>query len=160
MASGEDVKNVEINFRFMPVERSAGIIFFRNTPRGRVYLVIRSSNHIPERGEFWDFPKGRLEKGETGIQAAEREAVEEVDIKKYELQPDFKETVKYFTRRSGRMKFVAMFLAEAKGAKVKLSWEHDAYEWLSYEKAYKRISLKPMKEALKKANDHLQTKSS
>jgi 8-oxo-dGTP pyrophosphatase MutT (NUDIX family) len=85
---------------------------------------------------------------------------EEVGIKKYELQPDFKETVKYFTRRSGRMKFVAMFLAETKNARVKLSWEHDKYKWLSFEEAKKRISLKPMKEALEKANDYLQTKSS
>lgn len=140
------------------VERSAGIIFFRNTPKGRKYLVIRSSNHIPERGEFWDFSKGRLEKGETGLQAAERESHEEVGIKNYQLFPDFKETVKYFTKRSGRMKFVAMFLAEAKNAKIKLSWEHDKYEWLPLEEAKKRISLKPMREALGKAEEFLQEK--
>ena len=119
-------------------------------------MVIRSSNHIPERGEFWDFPKGRLEKGETGLEAAEREAREEVGIKNYHLSPDFKETVKYFTRRSGQMKFVAMFLAEAKSDKVKLSWEHDKHEWLSCEDALGRISLKPMKEALKNAEMFLE----
>lgn len=142
----------------MPVERSAGIIFFRNTPKGRAYLVIRSSNHIPERGEFWDFPKGRLEAGESGLQAAERESHEEVGIKNYQLLSDFKETVKYFTKRSGRMKFVAMFLAEAKNAKVKLSWEHDKYEWLSFEEARTRISVDTMKSALGKAEEFLQEK--
>lgn len=139
----------------MPIERSAGIIFFRNTLKGRMYLVIRSSNHIPERGEFWDFSKGRLEKGEAGRQAAERESLEEVGIKNYRLLPDFKETVKYFIKRSGRMKFVAMFLAEAKSAKVKLSWEHDKHEWLSYKEAYEKISLKPMRWALEKAEKFL-----
>lgn len=141
----------------MPVERSAGIILFRNTSRGRRYLVIRSSNHIPERGEFWDFPKGRLEKGETGLQAAEREAREEVGIEKFEIVLGFKETVRYFTWRDGRRvpKFVAMFLARIEKEKVILSWEHDKFEWLSYVEALDRISLKPMKAVLEKAEKFL-----
>ena len=144
---------------FMPVERSAGIIFFLKTPQGRKYLIIRSSGLKKKRKEFWDFPKGKLEKGETGLQAATREAQEETGIDDFEIDPNFKETVRYFTWREGQRmpKFVAMFLVEAKTDKVKLSWEHDAYEWLPYEEAYKKLST--MKKALKKAYDHLQAKN-
>jgi bis(5'-nucleosidyl)-tetraphosphatase len=141
----------------MPVERSAGMIIFRNTPEGRRYLIIRASqSHIP-KPDFWDFPKGILEKGETGLDAAEREAKEEVGIEDFELIPHFKETVNYFTRREGKPvpKFVAMFLAEVKNDKVNLSWEHDKYEWLRYEEAYKRISLPQMKKVLEKAEKFL-----
>ncbi len=144
----------------MPVERSAGIIIFRNTSEGRKYLVIRSSYHGKDgKHNFWDFPKGLLEKGEEGIGAAKREAVEEAGIKDFELVPEFKETVRYFTRRSPEpkavMKFVAMFLAETKVDQVKLSWEHDAYEWLAYEAAHERITVLQMKSALDSAENFL-----
>lgn len=147
----------------MPVERSAGIIIFRDNVSGRKYLVIRSSRATskisPRKSvkEFWDFPKGRLDKGETGLDAARREAKEETGIQDFEIIPDFKETVKYFTRREGKatLKFVAMFLAKAKSDEVKLSWEHDKYEWLPYKKAYSRISLPQMKKILEKADEFL-----
>lgn len=107
--------------------------------------------------EFLDFPKGLLEAGETGLDAAKREVREEAGIKEYEVIPEFKETVRYFTRRDGKPipKFVALFLAETKTEKVTLSWEHDKYEWLGYNEASERISLKEMKKALAKAEEFL-----
>ena len=147
----------------MPVERGAGIIIFRNIPDGRRYLILRASRDestiAPGKKvkEFWDFPKGRLEPGESGIEAARREAFEEAGIKDYELIPEFKETIKYFTRREGKFipKFVALFLAESKIDRVKLSWEHDKYEWLPYNEALERVTLKEMKKALENAENFL-----
>jgi len=141
----------------MPVERSAGIIFFRNTPEGRKYLVLRSSRKDQNRPEFWDFTKGILYKGEHGIDAARREAQEEVGANEFTVIEEFKTTVNYFTRHTGKPvpKFVAMFLAELKNSNIKLSWEHDKYEWLSYEEAHKRLSVPQMKEALEAAEKFL-----
>ena len=139
----------------MPAERSAGIIIFRNTPKGRAYLIVHASGtgEGTSRSDFWDFPKGLLEPGEKGIDAAIREAKEEIGMEDFSLAENFKETVRYFIRREGKtmLKFVVMFLAEAKNAKVKLSWEHDKYEWLFFEEAYKRISRQQMKKVLDKA---------
>lgn len=145
----------------MPVERSAGIIFFRNTTKGGKYLVIRSSYHGKDgKHDFWDFPKGLLEKDEDGLAAAKREAREEAGIKDFRIIPEFKETVRYFIRRDrdqkGVLKFVAMFLAEAKDDRVELSWEHDTYEWLPYEDARARLSRKEMQEALRQAEEFLE----
>jgi len=144
------------------VERSAGIIFFRRTAGGRKYLVLRSSYHGKDgKINFWDFPKGLLDKGERGIDAAKREALEEAGISKFKLIDGFKETVRYFVRRDwdktkkATLKFVAMFLAEANAGRVKLSWEHDRYEWLSYPEARKRITKPQMKKALDKAEEFL-----
>lgn len=142
----------------MPVERSAGIIFFRNTPEGRKYLIVRSTRNVPGRAEFWDIPKGGLEKGERGIDAALRESKEEAGVKKFLLVPDFKETMRYFTRRDGKPvpKFVAVFLAEARETKVKLSWEHDEFAWATFEEAMKKLTT--MKKALKAADEFLSKK--
>lgn len=143
----------------MATERSAGIIIFQNTPQGRKYLVLRSSRTGAEtsRPDFWDFPKGLLEKGEKGIDAAIREGKEEVGIEDFSFIEGFKETVHYFTRRDGKPvpKFVAMFLAEVKDDKVKLSWEHDKYEWLIFRGARERISRTEMKKALESVEEFL-----
>ena len=147
----------------MPVERSAGIIIYRDTPEGRRYLLLRSardeSTLAPGKNvrDFWDFAKGQLEKGETGLAAARREAEEEVGFQDIETNPEFKHTVQYFTFRTGKSipKFVAMFLGRVASDAVTLSWEHDTYEWLSYEEARERVTISKMKEALDAAEKFL-----
>lgn len=139
----------------MPVERSAGIIFFRSTPQGRKYLIVRSSAeyHKKERREFWDIPKGQLERGEKGIDAALREGREEAGIKNFTIVPEFKYTARYFTRRDGKSvpKFVAVFLAEAHDDKIKLSWEHDKFLWAIFDEAMAKLTtMKPALEAAEK----------
>lgn len=78
-------------------------------------------------------------------------------IKFFKIISDFKETVKYFTKRGGKtaLKFTAMFLAESLTNEVKLSLEHDKYEWLEFEKAYEKISRKEMKNVLLKIRTFL-----
>lgn len=150
----------------MLIEKSAGIIFFRAEPKNhqRLYLIIRSSrigffgdDNFKNKKEFWDFPKGLLEGKEKGIDAATREAYEETGIHDFKITEGFKETVKYFTKRDGKtaLKFVAMFLAEVKSSEVKLSWEHDKYEWLPFQEAYDKISRVEMKKALENAENFL-----
>ncbi len=122
-------------------------------------MILRSSKHIPERGDYWDIPKGELEVKEKGIDAAKREAKEEVGIENFSLVDGFKFTAQYFSRREGKSipKYVAIFLAEAGSRKVKLSWEHDKYEWASLEEALKKTTT--MREAIKKADEFLQKSS-
>ena len=148
----------------MPVERAAGVVLFRDTPEGRVYLVIRSSRlastiepHKTVR-EFWDLPKGCLEKGEQGIDAARRETEEEVGICDWTLVDGFKMTTRYFTRRDGKAipKFVVFFLGEAHSDTVRLSWEHDQYLWLPHKEARALLTLKQMQEVLDAVEQFLQ----
>lgn len=139
----------------MPVLRSAGIILFRNTKEGRKYLILRASRKN-DRPEFWDIPKGELDKGESGIEGATREVKEETGIENFSLIQNFKYTAQYFTRRDGKsiMKFVAVFLARTFEDKIMLSGEHDAFEWATLDKAIKRLTT--MREAMKKADEFLQ----
>lgn len=145
------------------MERSAGIIIFRESPASsREYLIIRSSRQDLSRPEFWDFAKGLLKPGEKGLEAARREAKEEVGLEKFEIREEFKETVRYFTRRDGKPipKFVAMFLAKVElgDDEIVLSWEHDQYLWLPYQEAHDRLSLPQMKKALEAAETFLAQK--
>ena len=145
----------------MPVVRSAGIIIFRKTSQGKRYLIVRSARDIKKRGEFWDIPKGELEKGEKkGMETAVREVKEETGLDNFTLIPDFKYTARYFTRRGGKpiLKFVAVFLAKAHKEEVKLSWEHDAFEWAPLGEATKKLTT--MREAVKKADEFLQRQGS
>ncbi|MEK7541986.1 MAG: NUDIX domain-containing protein [Patescibacteria group bacterium] len=150
----------------MPVLRSAGFVVFRNTPRGRRYLVLRASRSesTVSKGkvvkEFWDFPKGTLEKGETGMDAARRECREETGVGDLRVMDGFKHTARYFTWIGGRraLKFVALFLGETKGSKIVLSWEHDRHAWLPYGEAQERITLPQMKEVLREAEQFLRTR--
>lgn len=55
-------------------ELSAGIIFL-NEDKTKIFMG-RATNVFPEK---WDIPKGHVEKGETPIEAAVRECLEETD---------------------------------------------------------------------------------
>jgi 8-oxo-dGTP diphosphatase len=55
------------------VIRAAGGVVWWNSPRGREIAVIRRTRH----GEEWTLPKGKLQSGESWLQAALREVTEE-----------------------------------------------------------------------------------
>lgn len=147
----------------MPVERSAGAVVFRNTKKGIEFLLIQSPDSKDTKtGKIkpghWDFPKGHLEKGETGEDAARREITEETGISEITITPGFKETIRYFVKigNEKRMKFVVFFLAETKQKQVTISFEHQDYRWLSFEEAYKKLTYANNKKIIKNANELLQ----
>jgi len=142
----------------MPVEKSAGAVIFRRENNKIYYLLLHypGASHRAE-GDYWDFPKGHIEKGEKIEDTVKREVFEETGLKEIKILPGFKETIKYFFKFEGKnvLKFVTFFLAETKEKKVQISFEHIGYEWLPFEKAIERLTFKNAKEILKKANEFL-----
>lgn len=141
----------------MPVERSAGAVIFRETKKGRAYLLLRHHDKKNTRGKVvrhghWDFPKGHLEKGETGEDAARREVKEETGIAVTRFTPGFKKTIRYFVKigDARRLKFVVFFLARTKGSRVAISQEHKDFAWLGYREAYEQLTYVDVKSVLKK----------
>ena len=119
----------------MRFEKSAGVIVFRKTDSGREYLLLQNSSKF-----FWDFPKGNMDKGETEEEAAARELREEASLTKVKFVPGFKETAEYFYTFGGEKihKVLVMFLGEETNQEeVKISWEHSASKWASFEEARK-----------------------
>lgn len=147
----------------MPIEKSAGAIVFYQWPDSKIeYLLLRHSD------KYWNFPKGHIEAGETEEKAARREVKEETGLD-VEIMPGFKVWEKYFFRSSkekgkvedeGKIifKLVIFYLAQAKNKNVKISFEHQGYEWLNLEKALARVKkYKTSGKILRKADGFLKS---
>lgn len=141
----------------MPTEQSAGILVFHGRGKNRKYLLLHyASGH-------WSFPKGHVEAGEDEREAALREMDEETGISESEISfvEGFGEKIEYFFKKNGETihKRVLFFLAKASGKtlpEVKLSFEHAAFEWLSFREAMQKVTFNSDKGALQKAQDFLE----
>lgn len=107
---------------------AAGVFLRRPTPEGWRWLLLRSSGH----GD-WGFPKGHLESGETVLEGARRECLEETGI--VLLAIDGLPIVLRYRLEDGRSKRVRYFPAVTIQAEVTLSREHRAYRWVDLEQA-------------------------
>lgn len=141
----------------MPREKSVGAIVFFVEGKRRLFLLLRyGAGH-------WDFPKGHVEGNETPRQAMLRELFEEAGIKASEARvvPRFKERISYFYKSHGRTVFkeVEFFLVEALSKGVRLSFEHEAFKWLSFEEAVERATFGTAKKLLRKAEDFLKQRT-
>ena len=145
----------------MPIERSAGAIIFRREGPKILYLLLHypAASHRTKK-DYWDFPKGHVEKGEKLEEAAKREIEEETGLTEINFIEGFKETIKYFFNWKGKkvLKFVTFYLVEAKEKKIKISQEHIGFKWLTFEKVIETLTFKNAKEVLEKANYFLGTK--
>ncbi|MGB9598810.1 MAG: bis(5'-nucleosyl)-tetraphosphatase, partial [Minisyncoccales bacterium] len=122
------------------------------------YLLLHypGTSHRAKK-DYWDFPKGHLEKGEKLEETAKREIEEETGLKDIKFIEGFKETIKYFFKWEGKnvLKFVTFFLVKTKTKNVQVSTEHLGYAWLHFEEAMEKLTFKNAKEILKKANEFL-----
>jgi bis(5'-nucleosidyl)-tetraphosphatase len=116
---------------------SAGVAVLRDTPAGRLFLLLRAYS-------YWDFPKGAVETGETPLQAAIREVREEAGILDLEFHwgEIYRETEPY-----NRGKVARYYLASTRQEKVTLAanpetgiHEHMEYRWVSYVQAFKLVT--------------------
>lgn len=131
-------------------ETSAGaVIFYEDMHDSRMFLVL----HYP--AGHWDFPKGALERGETEVQAAKREIFEETGLKIDEFYPDFRRKIDYQYRRQDGLshKSVIFFLARSDTQKVRISFEHSGFDWLSFDQAMHRLTFENARGILKEANE-------
>jgi bis(5'-nucleosidyl)-tetraphosphatase len=134
-------------------ETSAGALVFRDDPirSARLFLVL----HYP--AGHWDFPKGAVEKGETEEQAAKREIFEETGIRVDGFLPNFRKEIEYYYRRQSNLshKRVIFFLAQTSESKVRISFEHSGYDWLTYDQLQRRLTFENAKNVLREANAFL-----
>jgi len=141
----------------VPIEKSAGAVIFRKEKNKIFYLLLHYPSSAKAPRDYWDFPKGHIEKGEKELDTVRREVEEETGLKDIEFVDGFKEWIKYFFKFEGKniLKFVTFYLVETKTKNVKVSSEHLGFEWLPYEDALEKLTFKNAKEILKKANQFL-----
>ncbi len=137
-------------------EQSAGFILFRQTPAGRVYLLL-------DYGKHWDYPKGHLEKNETQWQAAVRELAEETGITDVQRVADFCRRMEYrfVSSRKGTVhKRVTYFIGRTQAKDVTVSEEHVGFAWLEFDQAIARLTFDSAREILRHAHQRLEEMTS
>ncbi len=120
--------------------RVVGIFLIDN--QSRILLPIRSLSCEIFPG-CYDFSiAGHVLSGESYQDAAEREAEEELGIKKNTLDlKEFLYTV--YPNKHGLSSFSKYYYAFYKGEKLSIDEEYTSYEWLPYKKIKKMVSVKP-----------------
>lgn len=145
----------------MRKEQSAGAIIVRSEKRILKYLLLQSLSNSKKGKEFWYFPKGHIEEGETEEEAARREIFEETGIQDAAFLKGFREVSRYYFQAEGEkvLKTVFFFLAVTKAKEIRISSEHTGYLWLSFDQALKQLRFVNARALLKKAHDFLLLKN-
>lgn len=132
----------------MKQQHSAGIIVYKKEDDTILYLLLRySAGH-------WDFPKGKIESGETKEEAALRELKEETNLRA-QIDDNFEETIGYIFWYDKQLtqKTVYFFTGQATSNDIQLSDEHTDFAWLPYKEALERLTYDNAKGLLKKINN-------
>ena len=91
------------------------------------YLIVRRSPKEDTMVGIWEFPGGKVEKGEAVYQTAKTEVLEETGLKvKINL---------HLGQHITDDKVMTAFLATSDTPNVTLSHEHDAYKWVTLDEA-------------------------
>lgn len=116
---------------------SAGAVIVRPTDTGPRLLLLRAYN-------YWDFPKGEVEAGESPLNAAHREVAEETGIVqlKHPWGELYRETLPY-----GKGRVARYYLGITNQASITLPTnpelgrpEHQEYRWATPEEAHELLS--------------------
>ncbi len=144
----------------MPVERSAGAVVFQREKKKIEYLLLHYPSSAKAAKDYWDFPKGHIEKKEKELDTVKREVEEETGLKNLTIIEGFKELVRYFFKFKGKtiFKIVIFYLAQTKKETVKISTEHIGFKWLPFQESLEQLTFKNAKEILKKADGFLTKK--
>ncbi len=94
--------------------------------QGKILVLYRSETH-PHLAHDIDLPGGEIEVDETPEIGLKREIMEETDL---DITPTTEEMVSSWRSFFGAMHILYEVEAPA-DASVKISWEHEAYVWMS-----------------------------
>lgn len=135
-------------------EKSVGIIVYREHPQeGMQYLVLY------HRGNYWNFPKGRIEDNESELETGLRELREETGIKDVKIIDGWRQETHFFfkEKRDQSMVFIKkdfiLYLGSVSlDAAVLVSPEHNGYAWFDFKTALKHMRFKNLKIILGEAH--------
>jgi 8-oxo-dGTP pyrophosphatase MutT (NUDIX family) len=134
-------------------EKSAGVIVFRFNPRdGLQYLILY------HRGNYWNFPKGHVEPGETEQEAAIRELHEEAGIDDIKLVEGWRQQTYFFFKDGEKLikKDFILYLAKLNyGIEPKISHEHNGFAWMDFKTSNKYLKFKNLKLILQEADSYV-----
>lgn len=131
-------------------EKSIGAVVFKDK---EMLLLKYGMGH-------WGLVKGNIEKGESDEETIFRELEEETGITNAKLVKGFEEKIEYYyTLKDKKIhKKVIYYLIKSNTKDVKLSYEHDAFEWLTFQEAIEKVRFKNLRNVIQKALDFLENR--
>lgn len=135
----------------MQTETSCGAVVWRKKGDKFEFLVLRRSDN-----KIWEMPKGHLNADESEEDAAKRELEEELGFVDVVFESGFREIFEYKSSRGVNRKFI-LFLAPCQ--KIKLSKEHDKFEWISTDELSKYFEYDDIMRIYKSAEEFLKNKN-
>lgn len=133
------------------------IVTYKREGKKIKYLLLKRKLHW----NGWEFPKGGIDFLETKKHCAKRELKEETGLKIKKIK-NFHFSGKYLYKKplADRKNVIgqkfSLFSAEVYPNEVKLDeHEHEGFEWLTYDKAIKRLTWENQKESLKIVDEFL-----
>ena len=135
----------------MKNEKSCGAVVFTRDGGRIKYVIVETKNGC------FGFPKGHVEKGESEIETAVREILEETGLC-VDLKDGFREESFYTFTWGGEeiSKHVVYFLAEFSRQSVKVQEsELNSVRLMSYDDAIKTLQFADIKSILTKANEFI-----
>ncbi len=107
----------------------------------------------------WSTVTGGVENQETTIETAKREIMEETGVNCSDIY-DLKHSYRFSPQHDPRHFTCHCYFAEFENNKIELNNEHDAYQWLDFQRAIELIPFEDQKENLRKTQDlyHLLTR--
>ncbi len=129
-------------------QQSAGAVIFRRDNGRTLYLLLHYLTG------YWDFVKGKVEPGEELRQTVIRETAEETGITDLEFIDGMSETITYDFVHNGELihKTVVFYLARTDTSVVRISPEHKAHTWESYDVAMEMLTYENARSVLSAAD--------
>ncbi len=133
-------------------QHSAGFIIFRECAGRREYLVMRDR-------DYWSFPKGHLEAGESELDAAHREVREEVGLTGAWPVPGFRRELRYRLGETGVEKRAVYFAARCPDDPVLEPAEVSDLQWLDLGAALPLLGFEATRQLLRDADAFLEARA-
>ena len=130
---------------------AGGVVFKKENDRVFVLMINPKGRNYGPAEDYWSFPKGHIEKGETPEQAATREIKEETGIISYAKKKleDIKYTFKW--GEDNVFKIVSYYLMGYVSGEPAPNMEVANVEWVEISEAEQRLKFKGDKEVFNQA---------
>lgn len=121
------------------VSRTIEVCVFRKTADSPSFLLLKRSAADTLYPGIWQFITGTMKEGETAVEAASRELLEETGLTKqgFWVVPFVSS---FYVPANDMLHLSPLFAAEVhEDALVRLSNEHQEYQWSTYEEAVGKL---------------------
>ena len=119
---------------------------YRQTQEGIKFLLLkRAKTKIYEH--LWQGVAGKIEEGETAVETAIRELMEETGFKPFRMFIA-DHISKFYEAKWDRINLVPVFGIEVKKSEVSISKEHCDFKWVDFELASKTLVWQGQKEGI------------